>query len=221
VKLSHAPQSAESGEASTAAETPQSTLPPNASNPQPAIPASQITPPATAPPPTAPVTGQPPAVPPASIPVMPGGPAQQSQPPQGTARVYFTPSQVDTKVGQSISVTVAIDRASDLAAAPMIVQFDPKVLKLNDVTEGSALSAGGQQTVFTKNIQNDAGKASIQLSLPPGKPGVDTTAGTLVTLNFQAVETGISSVTIPFLTVRNSRGQVIASNSPQLTVSVK
>ena len=118
-------------------------------------------------------------------------------------------------------VNVALDNGSDVAAAPMIVQFDPKLLKLNDITQGNVFSSGGQPAVFTKNIQNDAGRASIQLNVPNSSPGVNAASGTLVTLNFQAIQPGAANVSIPFLTLRNSQGQVIASSSPQLVINVR
>jgi len=207
VKLSHAPKSADGAGASPMAQ-------PAA---QPAGTPLQITIPATAQP-----AGAPPATaPPTGVPEAPGGPPQDSQPAQGAVRVYFAPAQVETKVGQNVSVNVALENASDVASAPMILQFDPKALRLVDIVQGNALSAAGQQTIFAKNIKNDTGQASIQLNVGPNSSGVNVSSGTLVTLNFQAVQTGSSSVSIPFLTVRNSQGQVITSSSPQLTVSVK
>ena len=59
------------------------------------------------------------------------------------------------------------------------------------------------------------------LNVPPGSPGVTTAAGTLVTLNFQAVAAGSGTVTIESLAVKNSRGSIIHTGSPQLTVTVK
>jgi general secretion pathway protein D len=123
-------------------------------------------------------------------------------------------------VSGRITAGLLIAGGADVASAPIEIQFDPKFLRLNDVILGDFFSRDGQQPVFTKNILNDTGVAAIQLNRLPGSPGVDG-SGTLVTLNFQAVARGATTVTIPRFTVRNSRGEVISSSTPQFTVSVK
>jgi hypothetical protein len=128
------------------------------------------------------------------------------------------PSQVDTDVGSTLTVTLALDGGVDVAAAPMIVTWDGKLLKLNSIDLGDLLAQKGQ---LTKNIQNDQGRASVQLNVPPNSPGVTAPSGTLVTFSFQAVGRGAAQVTVPQLTVRNSQGGVVVSGSPQLTVNVK
>ena len=73
--------------------------------------------------------------------------------------------------------------ATDLFSAPLQIKFDPKVLKLNDVTQGNLMASDGQQVTFTKNIQNDTGEADITLNRLPGTGGI-TGSGMLVTLSF-------------------------------------
>ena len=135
-------------------------------------------------------------------------------------RVYFEPSQATANPSERITVSLFIDGAADVSSAPMQIQFDPKFLRLNDVSLGDFFSKDSQQPVFTKNILNDTGMAIIQLNRLPGSPGLGG-SGTLVTLNFQAVARGAAVVTIPHLAVRNSQGAVISNSTPQFTVMVK
>jgi hypothetical protein len=102
----------------------------------------------------------------------------------------------------------------------MQIHYDPKILRLNDITTGDLMAQGNQQPVFTKNIQNDAGTATVQLTRPPGAPAASG-AGTLVNLVFQAVGRGVTSVTIPNLTITGAQGQPVLGGSPQVTVNVK
>ncbi|MBZ5624847.1 MAG: hypothetical protein LAQ69_40025 [Acidobacteriia bacterium] len=242
IKLNRAPKPAEEADPKAAAATPV----PAASAPSPALPVAAapgmqtsagtppatLTPPATAPAPglappaTAPAPGlAPPATappiagltPPATAP--PPAAADSTQQPSG-ARVRFSPSQVDTNASNSFIVTLSLEGGADVSAAPLQIQFDPKVLRLNDVVRGDFFSSDGQQPVFTKNILNDSGVANIQLNRLPGTPGANG-SGVLITLNFQTVGTGSTIVNIPNLSVRNSQGQVVASGSPQLQVNVK
>jgi general secretion pathway protein D len=207
--------------------------------PEPVAPSTvpiQATPSATPPPATAPAlppgmtlppTGGPPApgallVTPPGSPGAPAATTPDSPPPPGTqARVRFIPPQTTTTVNSTVTASVIIEGGTDVASAPMQLVFDPKVLRLNDVTLGNFLSADGQEPVFTKNIMNDAGQATIQLSRQPGSPGITGPAGTLVTLTFTAIGPGTGTVTIPNVSVRNSQGQPLSSGNPQFTVSVK
>jgi general secretion pathway protein D len=126
---------------------------------------------------------------------------------------------VDTTLSATVDVAVAVDGAADLNSAPMQIQFDPKILRLNNVTVGS-LMQGNQQPAFTQNVLNDNGSATIQLSRLPGTGGVSG-SGALVNLSFQAVGRGMSTVTVPNLTLSNSQGQAITVANPQLSVTVR
>lgn len=134
--------------------------------------------------------------------------------------MVFSPAQVETRIGSPLSVSVILDNGADVASAPMTIQFDPKILKLNDIIRGDFLASDGQQPVFTKNIMNDSGMATVQLNRQPGTPGVNG-GGVLVTLNFQPVARGMTVVNLPNLMVRNSQGQPVATGNPQLTISVQ
>ena len=140
--------------------------------------------------------------------------------PAAITRVYFEPAQATANASERITVSLRIEGGADVASAPMQIQFDPKLLRLNDVSLGDFFSKDDRQPVFTKNILNDTGVAVIQLNRPPGSHGGGG-SGTLVTLNFQAVARGTAVVQIPHLAVRNAQGAVISNSTPQLTVTVK
>jgi general secretion pathway protein D len=216
VKVNYAPKPAEQVAAKAGAEG-AAVLPGPGGTPVPPTTAPPATaPPATAPPATAPPATAPPA-PPATAPPATAPPATV---PAGGTRVYFEPSQATANASERISVSLLMEGGTDAASAPMQIQFDPKLLRLNDVLLGDFFSKDARQPVFTKNILNDTGVAIIQLNCPPGTPGVGG-SGTLVTLNFQAVARGTAVVLIPHLTVRNTKGAIISNSTPQLTVTVK
>jgi general secretion pathway protein D len=235
VKVNFAPKPVEPGPGGTPAGP--ATAPP-ATAPPATAPAA-LAPPATAPPATAPLAtllpglggtsalgqgvalaqqrgpGGAPA-PPATAPPGPGG----TPAPAGNMRVYFEPSQATASLSEPIAVSLLVEGGADVSSAPLEIQFDPKFLRLNNVSLGDFLSKDGRRPVFTKNILNDTGVAVIQLNRPPGSRGVDG-SGTLVTFNFQAVARGTTVVTVPHLAVRNAQGAVVSNSTPQLTVTVK
>jgi general secretion pathway protein D len=210
-----APPAAQAAPPAALPAAPAGTQPAGPAAPPAAAPAAQPSgplPPATAPP-----------LPPGLTPTPTGGgaaPAAAAQPGSG-ATVRFNPATVEVTRGSPVSVSLLIEGGSDVAAAPMQIQFDPKVLQLSGVAPGDFLSADGQQPVFAKNVMNETGQATIQLNRQPGNPGVTAPSGTLVTLNFQAIGQGSTVVTVPNLTVRNSQGAPVATGSPRLNVTVK
>jgi general secretion pathway protein D len=184
--------------------------------------------PGMAPPPDTPPASAPGLAPPATAPPMTASPSNAPPPdgppappkPVGNAVVRFLPPQVETNAQGLMTVSLIIENATDVSSAPLQVSFDPKVVKLNDAGRGDFFSSDGQTPVFTKNIQNDAGAAAMNLNRLPNTPGVSG-SGVLTTLVFQAVAKGSTTVTVPNLTVRNAQGQVVFSGSPQLTITVK
>jgi hypothetical protein len=134
--------------------------------------------------------------------------------------VQFSPQQIETRMGGQLSVSLMLEDGSDVTSAPMLIQYDPKVLKLNDIQRGDFLSSDGQQPVFSKNIMPDTGMAAITLNRQPGTPGVNG-AGILAVLTFQAVGRGSTTVTAPNLVVRDSHGQSVGGGTPRVAVSVQ
>jgi general secretion pathway protein D len=221
------------------AETPAA---PAATTPAPA-PAPTATTPAAMPPATAPPErpAGPPGLPPATAPpeppvaTLPGaanpGPGtsaapnapparRDAAPATGSAAVHFLPPLVNTTNGSSMTVALIIENGNDVVSAPLTVQYDPKVVKLNDVGRGDFFSSDGQVPVFTKNIQNDAGLASINLARTPGSAGVSG-SGVLVTMVFQSIAPGNTTVRVPNLVVKDSQGNVAFSGVPQMVINVR
>jgi general secretion pathway protein D len=196
VKLNYAPRAGQGAAARPAASVGGFLIAPPAAAPG-AAPVPNPAPPATAPD----------AAPPANR-------------PPGAGQILFRPPQVDATVSSTFSVAVAVSGANDAAGAPMQIQFDPKILRLNDIMLGDFMTQGGQEPVLTKNILNDAGAATVQLARPPGSAGASGD-GVLVNLSFQAVGRGSTVITIPNLTVFNSQGQPTLNANPQLTVNIK
>jgi general secretion pathway protein D len=228
VKVNYAPKPVEPAAAalpgSAGTTAPPATAPPAAAPPATAPPATAPPGPGDTPSPLAAVLGQrgiPAPAPPATAPPLPGVPGSGGAPaPAASTRVYFAPSQTTLSPSQRITISLLIEGGADVASAPMQIQFDPKLLRLNDVSLGDFFSKDDRQPVFTKNIMNDTGAAMIQLNRPPGSHGVGR-SGTLVTLIFQAVAPGTAVVQIPHLAVRNAQGAIISNSTPQLTVTVK
>lgn len=159
-----------------------------------------------------------PEAPPAAEP-KPEAPAPAPAP-AAAARVVFGPSPAEAQLPGAVNLTIQAESVTDLFDAPVRVKFDPNFLRLNEVQRGQFLSADGREVIFTRNILNDTGDATIQLSRMPGTGGISG-SGTLLTLVFQTVARGTTTVTLPELSWRNSQGETVVSGSPQVSVNIK
>jgi general secretion pathway protein D len=173
--------------------------------------------PAPAPAPAAPPAAEAPepAKPEAAAPEPP-----KPAPPAAPVVLRFDPPAVRTKIGATVTVSLLLENGMDIFNAPMRFQFDPKVLRLTDVAQGNLLRGDGQQVIFTRNILNDAGAASIVLNRLPGAGGISG-SGALVTLTFQAAGAGTTQVSVPDVTVRDSQMQPVPATAPTLNVTVE
>ncbi len=167
--------------------------------------------PALAPPVAAPVA----VVLPATAPAVPAA----TPPPAGVV-LSFLPAQLETQLSGAATVTLRVANITDLTALSAQLKFDPKILRVNNIVAGDLIQQTGPPLNPSKNILNDAGEALISVSRDPKGPGVSGTGG-LVTITFQAIGRGSTTVTFPQLMLKNTPGQQVATNTPVLNVTVK
>lgn len=164
---------------------------------------------------------------PAPAPVQPAGtqPAQGPIPgvpnPSGPPLITFMPSSVQTQLSAGVTVTLQFANATDVfAATPLQIKFDPRILRLMDVSAGDLLTRDGQRVNVAKDIRNDAGEASITLTRLPGTSGASGT-GALATFTFVAIGKGSTDVTVSDMSLKNSQQQPIVVTPPVLRVNVQ
>lgn len=165
----------------------------------------------------------PPARAPETLPLPPEPKPEAPAPapaPAAAPRVVFGPSPAEAQLPGTLTLTVRVENVTDLFDAPVRVKFDPNFLRLSEVQRGTFLSGDGREVLFTRNILNDTGDATVQLRRMPGTGGISG-SGTLLTLVFQTVARGATAVTLPEISWRNSQGQTVLSDSPRVSVNIK
>lgn len=142
-------------------------------------------------------------------------------PPLGTGtHLQFQPGAVEVKADQTFTIRLDVDDARDLAAAPFKLKFDPQLLRLDEVAAGGFLSSDGQKIIFTRNILNDTGDATVNLNRLPGSTGLNG-AGTLAVFTFKAMKQGTALVTFTDLAARDSQGRPLSQDQPHAAVTIK
>lgn len=161
------------------------------------------------------------AVPPAPAPVTPAPAAAPSAPPSGPASMMFVPPSLTVPLSAPVIVTLQLQNAADLFSAPFHLKWDPKLLRLNQVTPGVLIGdGGGQVNPPSIDIRNDTGEASITLSRVDNAPGVNG-SGPLVALTFMAIGKGTGTIAVSGVDLKNSKQQPVTVAPPSMSVTVQ
>jgi type II secretory pathway component GspD/PulD (secretin) len=149
------------------------------------------TPPPVVPAPATPPAGAPPAGPP--TPARPTAEAPITSPGVGAAQVVISPPPTARVGAGPYSVPVSINGATRLTTITLTVQFDPAILRLRMVQEGSFMRTGGGTVSF--NQQPGPGRVDITISRGADAVGVSGT-GLLANLLFDTIAPGSATLTV-------------------------
>jgi hypothetical protein len=139
----------------------------------------------------------------------------------GGARVSFSPSTVQAADGATVTVNVQVENGAAMSSlAPLRIKYDPALLRLEDIAPGDIFSRGGGGATSTKDIQNDAGQASITIERLPGAAAVNG-PGTLAVLTFTAIGSGQAPVTIEEVALKDAQSQPVAASTAPLGVQIQ
>ena len=194
--------------------------PPSAIGQDPADPAAA---PAPAPqgPPGA-VVAPPPAAAPAAPTAAPAPPAAAAGAPAAGAsgQVLISPPSGDFRVGGGpYTMPVSVTGASRLSSMSLTVTYNPAVLRVRSVQEGSFMRSGGVQAAFTTS-QADAGRIDIAVVRPGDATGVAGT-GLLAAILFDAVAPGPANLTVTGTGAAPGGGSLSLQFAPVTPVTVK
>ena len=132
-------------------------------------------------------------------PVLPPPSAQPQTPPAGpelsaAAQVVVTSPGAQFRVGGGpYTVPVSIAGVSQLSTISLTLFFDPNVVRVRTVQEGSFMRQGGVQVTFTQQVDTAAGRVDITATRLNDATGAAGT-GLLAAVQFDVV--GVGSVTL-------------------------
>lgn len=121
--------------------------------------------------------------------------------------------------GGPYTVPISITGASRLSSMSLTVTFNPAVLRLRTVQEGSFMRSGGVQAAFTSS-QTDAGRIDIAVVRPNDATGVAGT-GLLSALLFDTVGPGPANLTVTGTGSAPGGASLGLQFAPVTTVTVK
>jgi general secretion pathway protein D len=174
--------------------------------------------PAQAPSPTQQQPQQPPATPTATAPN-----TSAAQPPSGNAvaKIRFEPQTLTLKAGQTATLGVVVENVNDLYSIPLLLQYDPKVISVEEVQHGGFLSGGGSQVIAIPwQVLKDKGQAIISATRPPSTPGVSG-SGTLIGVVVKALAPGSTNLSIVQVNAKDSQQKSIPLVTSEATLQVQ
>jgi general secretion pathway protein D len=152
-----------------------------------------------------------PGAPPATAPALPA---------PGAATISFLPGHATADLGSAFTVTLRAANVTDLNSIAAQLKFDPKIVRINNIGAADLIQQTGPPLTPSKNILNDSGDATFTVARDPNGAGVSG-AGGLVTIVFQAVGKGTTTVALQQLTLKATGDRPIPANTPSLMVTVK
>ena len=166
-------------------------IPPGSS----AIPGTTTLPAApAAPAPTESVIPRDPVGPPVPAAPQAGAPVAPSNATGG--QVVVSPPGTEFRVGGGpYTVPVSIGGASRVSSLSLTITFNPAVLRVRTVQEGSFMRSGGIQAAFTQQVDAATGRIDIAIIRPGDTTGVAGT-GLLAAVLFDAVGAGVANLAV-------------------------
>ena len=124
------------------------------------------------------------------------------------------------EIGTTFTVHLKAANVTDLGGWQTDVTFDPTVLKVNKVSEGNFLKQAGGDTYFERGtIQNQRGKIAGLWGLGDSRGG--DSEGTLLSIEFTALASGGTHVTLRNFRAGSSTGKPIASPPIEMFIAVE
>ena len=161
----------------------------------------------------------------------PAGPTQPPAPPTAAApapaaeavraaRLRFEPQSITLKPGEMTTLAVVVEDVRDLFSIPMLLQYNPAVISVEEVRHGGFLSGGTQEIAIVQRVDKERGQAIISATRQPNTPGVNGT-GTLVGIVIRGVASGTSSLAVLQVNARDSQQKAIMMVTGEATIRVQ
>lgn len=148
-------------------------------------------------------------------------PPPQAQSGNAVAKIRFEPQTLALKAGQTATLGVVVENVNDLYSIPLLLQYDPKVISVEEVQHGGFLSGGGSQVIAIPwQVLKDKGQAIISATRPPSTPGVSG-SGTLIGIVVKALAAGSTNLSIVQVNAKDSQQKAIPLVTSEATLQVQ
>ena len=137
-----------------------------------------------------------------------------------TVQLHFEPAVTHMRTGDTETLGLAISNVNDLYSIPLMIHYDPAVIRVEEVRNGGFLSGGTQEIAIVQRIDQQKGEVIVSATRQPNTPGVNGT-GTVLGFVVHAVGPGTSHLEILQVNAHNSQQQPIPIVSGEATIQVQ
>lgn len=137
-----------------------------------------------------------------------------------SAKIRFEPQALSLKAGQTATVGVVVENVNDLYSIPMLLQYNPAVISVEEIQHGGFLSGGTQEIAIVQRVDKEHGQAIISATRQPNTPGVSGN-GTLIGVVIKALKPGSSNLSIVQVNAKDSQQRPIPMVTSEATLQVQ
>ena len=135
-------------------------------------------------------------------------------------RIRFEPASLNLSPGQTTTVGIAVDNVTDLFSIPLMIQYNPAVISIEEARHGSFLSGGTQEIAVVQRDDKKLGQDIISATRQPNTPGVSG-SGTLLGIVIKAIGPGTSNLSIVEVNAKDSQQKSIPLVTSEATIRVQ
>src|SRR6267142_1671920 len=147
-------------------------------------------------------------------------PASGAAPQTTAAKIRFEPQSLSLKAGQTATIGVVVENVNDLFSIPLLLQYNPAVISVEEVQHGGFLSGGTQEIAIVQRVDKEHGQAIISATRQPNTPGVNG-SGTLIGIVIKALAPGSSNLSIVQVNAKDSQQKLIPLVTSEATLQVQ
>jgi general secretion pathway protein D len=147
-------------------------------------------------------------------------PAPGATAPAAAAKIRFEPQNLTLKAGQTATIGVVVENVTDLFSIPLLLQYNPAVISVEEVRHGGFLSGGTQEIAIVHQAFKDKGQSIISATRGPNTQGVSG-SGTLIGIVIKGLAPGSSNLSIVQVNAKDSRQNLIPLITSEATVQVQ
>jgi general secretion pathway protein D len=135
-------------------------------------------------------------------------------------KIHFEPQGVSLKAGQTTTVGIVVDNVNDLYSIPLLLQYNPAVISVEEIQHGGFLSGGTQEIAIVSRVDKEHGQAIVSATRQPNTPGVNG-SGTLMGIVVKGLAPGTSNLSIVQVNAKDSQQRPIPLVTSEGTVQVQ
>jgi Cohesin domain len=113
----------------------------------------------------------------------------------GPATLSVDPASLTARQGSTFALNIVLSRGQDISSVPVLLHYDPVMMRVVSVSDGEFLSRDGHPVVLTHRDDSSRGTLRIHAQRLQGSPGLSG-EGTAFRLVFMAMERGSGRVSI-------------------------